>query len=473
MKPVQRRFQPPWSRPSSLQQRLRTALARQPVRRNIARAMNGLVDKRRAAFPDAQTLEALRDQGQAIRDQALDHLPTLLRELEANCTANGIQVHWAETPAEANAQVLDIVRAAGADAVLKGKSMVSEEIGLNAALAAAGIEALETDLGEWIIQLAGEAPAHIVAPAVHLSRQEVAARFRTHFPELEIGEDIADLTALARGLLRDRFARMRVGVTGVNFLVAETGSLCLIENEGNGRLCTTLPEVHIAITGIEKVIARLDQLPPLLRLLTRSATGQPATTYVNLISGPRRTSERDGPHEVHLILLDHGRARMQADPEQRAILRCIRCGACMNHCPVYTRVGGHGYGTVYPGPLGAVLEPRLQGLQLQGELAEASSLCGACAEVCPVRIPLPQLIRRVRRDQRARQARPGLWSLWSRLQARPLQARRFTRALAGLAPALNVALRWLPSPWTRSREPPRLARQTLADLAEQEGFADD
>jgi L-lactate dehydrogenase complex protein LldF len=461
---------------SPLQARLRAALERAPARRNIGRAMRGLVEKRRAAFPDPAALAQLRDQGQAIRDQALANLPALLRELEANCRANGIEVHWARDAAEANAQVCEIVQATGANAVLKGKSMVSEEIGLNAALAAAGIEALETDLGEWIIQLAGEAPSHIVAPAVHLDRHQVAARFRAHFPELEFGEEITDLTALARRLLRERFARLRVGISGVNFLIAETGTLCLIENEGNGRLCTTLPEVHIAITGIEKVIARLDQLPPLLRLLTRSATGQPITTYVNLISGPRRAGERDGPRAVHLILLDNGRARLQADPELRATLRCIRCGACMNHCPVYTRVGGHGYGTVYPGPIGAVLEPRLHGLAEQGELAEASSLCGACAEVCPVRIPLPDLIRRVRQD-RARvspvarkQAR--LWSLWAAIEAHPARARTLKRALALLAPLLNPGLRWLPSPWTRYREPPRLARETLAELARQEGFGD-
>ncbi|EIC22277.1 lactate utilization protein B [Thiorhodovibrio frisius] len=462
---------------SPLRQRFRQALAREPARGNIARAMSGLVAKRRAAFPDPAALEALRDQGQAIRDQALDNLPDLLQELEAKCTANGIRVHWARAAEEANAQVLEIVRATGADAVLKGKSMVSEEIGLNAALAEAGIEALETDLGEWIIQLAGEAPSHIVAPAVHLDRREVAARFRAHFPDLDFGEDITDLTALARRLLRERFAQMRIGISGVNFLVAETGTLCLVENEGNGRLCTTLPEVHIAITGIEKVIARLDQLPPLLRLLTRGATGQPITTYVNLITGPRRADERDGPRDLHLILLDNGRARLQADPELRATLRCIRCGACMNHCPVYSRVGGHGYGTVYPGPLGAVLEPRLHGLALQGELAEASSLCGACAEVCPVRIPLPQLIRRVRLD-RARIASSGraqgrLWSLWASIQAHPARTRAFNRALALLSPLINPALRWLPSPWTRTREPPNLARQTLAELARQEGFRDD
>lgn len=462
---------------SPLQQRLRHALARGPARRNIARAMRGLVEKRRAAFPDREALDRLRDQGQAIRDQALANLPWLLRELETNCRANGIEVHWARTAAEANAKVRDIVQATGADSVLKGKSMVSEEIGLNAALAEAGIEALETDLGEWIIQLAGEPPSHIVAPAVHLDRREVAARFRAHFPEMVVGEEIADLTALARWLLRERFARLRVGISGVNFLVAETGSLCLIENEGNGRLCTTLPEVHIAITGIEKVIARLDQLPPLLRLLTRGATGQPITTYVNLISGPRRSDELDGPRAVHLILLDNGRARLQADPELRATLRCIRCGACMNHCPVYTRVGGHGYGTVYPGPLGAVLEPRLHGLEQQGELAEASSLCGACAEVCPVRIPLPQLIRRVRRDRAripsgtVKQAR--LWTLWAAIMARPARTRAFHRALAVLSPLLNPMSRWLPSPWTRYRQPPRLARETLAELARKEGFTDD
>ena len=454
--------------------RAEQALARPRVRANIRRAMDGLVVKRLAAFPDTLELERLRDQGQTIRDHALAHLPELLERLEHQCLANGIRVHWAEDAAEANAIILSILRDHGATAVIKGKSMVSEEIGLNAALVRAGIEPIETDLGELIIQLAGEHPSHIVAPAVHKDRREIAELFGRHFPDEPYSEDIERLTALARRVMRERFRTTRVGLSGVNVAVAETGTLCLIENEGNGRMSTTAPDVHIAVTGIEKVIARLEHLAPLLTLLTRSATGQPITTYVNLISGPRRPDELDGPREVHLVLLDNGRSRIHADPELRATLRCIRCGACMNHCPVYTRIGGHGYGTVYPGPIGAILEPQLQGLDRQGELAQASTLCGACAEVCPVRIPIPQLLNRLRHAQAARkQGGLGLqalaWRLWALLHASPSRYRRLTALLIGLRAPLR---RWL-GPWTRSRRGPRLAPRSLHELARQEGFGDD
>lgn len=385
---------------AELRDRIGAALSQARARANIRRAMDGLVLKRRAAFPDLGELEALRDQGAAIRAAALANLPELLEELERNCTANGIQVHWAEDAAEGNGIVGGILARHGATLLIKGKSMVSEEMGLNACLEGRGLEVVETDLGEFIIQRAGEGPSHIVAPAVHKDRREIAALFRREFPgELPAGpegEAHEALTAAARRLLRERFRAARVGLSGVNFAVAETGTLCLVENEGNGRLCTTAPDVHIAVMGIEKVVARLEQIPPLLTLLTRSATGQPITTYFNMITSPRRPGEKDGPQEVHLVLLDNGRSRMYADPELRDALRCIRCAACMNHCPVYVRLGGHAYGTVYPGPIGTVIEPQFQGLAAQGELASASTLCGACAEVCPVRIPLPRLINRLR-----------------------------------------------------------------------------
>ena len=287
------------------------ALSRDRVRGNIRRAMDGLILKRRAVFPDADELALLRDQGQTIRDHALANLPALLEQLEQRCTANGIQVHWAEDAAEANAIILGIMRRHDADAIIKGKSMVSEEIGLNAHLHAHGIEPIETDLGELIIQLADEHPSHIVAPAVHKDRLEIAELFREHFPDEPYSEDIERLTALARRVMRERFRGTRIGLSGVNFAVAETGTLCLVENEGNGRMSTTAPDVHIAITGIEKVVARLEYLAPLLTLLTRSATGQPVTTYVNMISGPRKPEERDGPREVHLVL---ARQRSLAHP---------------------------------------------------------------------------------------------------------------------------------------------------------------
>jgi L-lactate dehydrogenase complex protein LldF len=466
---------------SELRLAIGTALGQERVRSNIRRAMDGLVAKRRAAFPDSAERERLRDEGCAIRGESVARLPELLEELERTCTANGMQVHWAETGEDANRVVLDLLRRAGATALLKGKSMVSEEMGLNAFLQAQGIEAVETDLGELIIQLADEAPSHIIAPAIHKDRAEVAALFREHYPDHPPAERIEELTALAREVMRTRFRGMTAGLSGVNFAVAETGTLCLVENEGNGRLCTTAPDLHIAVMGIEKVVARLDQVPTLLTLLTRSATGQPITTYVNFISGPRRPGEQDGPREVHLILLDNGRTRIQADPELSATLRCIRCAACMNHCPVYTRLGGHAYGTVYPGPIGSILEPQLQGLAERGELVEASTLCGACAEVCPVRIPIPRLLNRLRHlsvsppsgtqtpgeGSRRRATEAGLWALWSGVCSRP----RIYRALTRL---VTLFRRWQPNrlgPWTRTREAPRPAAQDLHRLARAAGFA--
>jgi L-lactate dehydrogenase complex protein LldF len=467
---------------TELRQAITTALGRERVRANIRRAMDGLVEKRRLAFPDADERERLRDQGAAIRTESLARLPELLEELERTCTHHGMQVHWAETPAEANGLVLEILRATGATVLLKGKSMVSEEMGLNEFLHAHGIEAVETDLGELIIQLAHETPSHIIAPAIHKDRAEVAALFRQHYPDLPPAERIEELTALARQVMRKRFRGMTAGLSGVNFAVAETGTLCLVENEGNGRLCTTLPDVHIAVMGIEKVVARLEQVPPLLTLLTRSATGQPITTYVNFISGPRRPGELDGPRAVHLILLDNGRSRIRTDPELAATLRCIRCAACMNHCPVYTRLGGHAYGTVYPGPIGSILEPQLQGLAARGELAQASSLCGACAEVCPVRIPIPRLLNRLRHEavtagrpsstlghgSRRRTAEAAVWRLWAWVCAHP----RIYRRVTGLLTRVRALLpRRLP-PWTDTRAVPRIAPRDLHREARAAGYAE-
>ena len=472
--------------PTPLRPAITAALGKARVRANIRRAMDGLQDKRRLAFPDEAERERLRDEGRAIRNAALARLPELLQRLEARCQANGIAVHWAETGAEANAIVLAILREAGARALLKGKSMVSEEMDLNARLAEAGIEPVETDLGELIIQLAGEPPSHIIAPAVHKDRFEIAELFRERLPEAPAGDGIEDLTAAARAYMRARFRGISAGLSGVNFAVAETGTLCLVENEGNGRLSTTAPDLHIAVMGIEKVIERLDQLPPLLTLLTRSATGQPITTYVNLISGPRRPGEKDGPSAVHLVLLDNGRSRIHADPELAETLRCIRCGACMNHCPVYVRLGGHAYGTVYPGPIGSILEPQLQGLERQGELAEASSLCGACAEVCPVRIPIPRLLNRLRQESvqaraadgsglaqvagrgaRRKPAEARLWRLWAWVHANPGRY----RLLTGLAARLRALQPRRLGPWTRTREAPRLAPRSLHELAREAGFS--
>jgi len=465
---------------TELRARIEDGLADHRVRANLRRALDGLVVKRRSAFPDADELAGLRDQGLAIRAHALAHLPDLLEELERNCERNGIRVHWAETAEEGNRIVLDILRRHGARLLIKGKSMVSEEMELNAFLEKEGIEAVETDLGELIIQLAGERPVHIIAPAIHKDRRQIGELFAARFPDIPYSEDAEELTAAARRIMREKFQGATAGLSGVNFAVAETGTLCLVENEGNGRMCTTAPDVHIAVTGIEKAIARLDQVPPLLTLLTRSATGQPITTYFNMISGPRAEGERDGPKEVHLVLLDNGRSRIYSDPELQATLRCIRCGACMNHCPVYTRLGGHPYGTVYPGPIGSILEPQLHGVDLLGELAEASSLCGACGEVCPVLIPIPSLLNRLRHEGvrgagssrvlgqggRRKPIQGLAWGVWTWVNAGAGRYRTATgliRRLRSLQPGRLGA-------WTRTREAPRVAPRGLHQLAQEEGF---
>lgn len=460
---------------------VRDALADGRLRRNLQSAMDGLIAKRRAVFPEAPALEALRRAGQGIKQAALSRLPDLLEELEAACTANGIQVHWAADAAEANAAVLSVCRRHGATRVVKGKSMVTEEIGLNHFLQGEGLEVLETDLGEFIIQLAGEPPSHIIVPAVHKNRGEIARLFHERIPGAPYTEEVEALNAIARRTLRRKFFEGEVGVSGVNFAVAQTGTLCLVENEGNGRMCTTVPPVHVALMGIEKVVPRLEDLPPLLRLLTGSATGQIVTTYVNLISGPRRAGEMDGPREVHLVLLDNGRSRMLADTELRQTLQCIRCGTCLNHCPVYVRIGGHAYGHVYPGPIGKVLTPQMEGLERAGVLASASSLCRACGEVCPVHIPLPDLIRRLRSEGACQGTGdlPGsggcrppalealAWRLWALVHAHPgLYAvnrallARFGRRLPRLGPL---------AAWCTGRTPPRFARRSLRELLSEEG----
>ena len=467
--------------PSEFGGRVARELGQTAKRANIARAMYGLQKKRLVAFPDAAALEALRDTGEALKQRVLARLPELLEQLEANCRRNGIQVHWAESAADANRIVLGILRERGARSLIKGKSMVSEEMGLNHALEAEGIEALESDLGEFIIQLAGEGPSHIIAPAVHKSRHEVASLFDEKFPELPHREDIDGLCASAREILRQKFFAADAGLSGANFLVAETGTIVLVENEGNGRLCTTAPDVHIAVTGIEKLVERMADVPPLLKLLTRSATGQPITTYVNFITGPRRPGEQDGPREVHLVLLDNGRSHIYGDGELRDTLRCIRCGACMNHCPVYVRLGGHAYGTVYPGPIGTVLEPQRDGLDRLGELTEASTLCGACGEVCPVRIPLPGLINRLRFDAvrtdpsgtagsgRRRSGREALlWRGWALVHRRPA----LYRLWLGLATRLRRLAPRRIAGWSDTRELPRPAARSLHDLARERGYVE-
>ncbi|ARJ64924.1 iron-sulfur cluster-binding protein [Magnetospirillum sp. ME-1] len=456
------------------------------LRANFRRAMDGLMTKRAAQFADTGEWTSLRARGAAIRANALAKLPELLEQLEANCLRNGIHVHWAETTAEANAIVLGILEAAGARTVIKGKSMVTEEMHLNAHLEKNGITPVESDLGEYIIQLAGEAPSHIVMPCIHKNKGEIAELFHDKIEGQPYTENVDELTAAARKALRGAFAGADAGISGVNFAVAETGTLVLIENEGNGRLSTTLPPLHIAVTGIEKVLEKLDDVPPLLSLLPRSATGQPITTYVNMISSPRKDGEKDGPKAVHLVLLDNGRSRVHGDTELRDTLRCIRCAACMNHCPVYTRVGGHTYTFTYPGPIGKLLTPQLEGIDCAGDQPHASTLCRACADVCPVQIPIPDLLVRLRTES-VRPAAPGAvkgagsmasssetmgWKGWTLLYGSPLIYRIGTKMLGWFGNLMPSSAPMLKQ-WTSVRTKPKFAPKSLHELAREKGFCDE
>ncbi|MBX3120404.1 MAG: iron-sulfur cluster-binding protein [Fimbriimonadaceae bacterium] len=343
-------------------------------------------------------IESARAYAAQVKEYVLDDLYDLLLEFEKSCTANGITVHWAKDAESARKIILDIVEKSTdkESPIVKAKSMATEEIHLNHALEEAGYHPIETDLGEFVVQLDGDTPSHIVTPIIHKTKEQVAETFAHH----RIGppsENAEELTLQARDHLRGKFQQAKVGISGVNFGIAKTGRIVLVENEGNNRLSTTAPDVHIALMGIEKLLVSEDQLPIFLKILGGSATGQRLTTYVHLISGPRKADEQDGPKEIHLVLLDNGRSRILNGP-YKDILRCIRCGACLNVCPVYRQASGHGYGHVYSGPLGAVLAPALEGVKGMGDLAQASSLCGACEEVCPVKIPIPHLLLKLRHE---------------------------------------------------------------------------
>ncbi len=392
-----------------------------------------------AALPE---FEALRDSARDIKNHVLKHLDLYLEAYEQKVTASGGQVHFARTGEEACAAIVDICRRRNAKSVTKGKSMISEEINLNAALEKAGMEAVETDLGEYIIQLRGETPSHIIAPAVHLNRDQIEKDFRRVHTDLAKDRDLSEPVQLlteARAILRQKFLGADVGVTGANFLVAETGTSIIVTNEGNGDLTQILPKVHIVIASIEKIVPTLEDVGQFVRVLARSATGQDMSVYTTLSTGPKRAGDVDGPEEYHVILLDNGRSSMLGSDFEE-MLRCIRCGACMNHCPVYHAVGGHAYGWVYPGPMGAVLTPTLIGVDKGGHLPNASTFCGRCESVCPVRIPLPKLMRHWREREFERHLSPattrsGL-ALWAFFAKRPW--------LYGLAARTGMlALGWL------------------------------
>ncbi|MBI4756432.1 MAG: iron-sulfur cluster-binding protein [Betaproteobacteria bacterium] len=445
-------------------------LADPALQKALTRVKIKFVPARAQAAADFGDFEALREAGRAIRDRALADLDLWLERFEREATARGAVVHWARDAAEANAIVLAIARENGVRKAAKSKSMVSEECALNDALEGAGIEVIETDLGEYILQLNHEPPSHIVAPVIHKNKEEIADLFEEkHHRPRQTG--IAELCREAREILRPHFLSADMGISGANFVVAETGSTVILTNEGNGRLVTTLPRIHVAITGIEKVVPTLEDLSVLLRLLPRSATGQTITNYVSVNTGTRGEGESDGPQQFHIILLDNGRTRV-LHSELREMLACIRCGACMNHCPVYQAVGGHAYGWVYPGPMGAILTPLYVGLENALDLPHAATLCGQCSAVCPVKIPLPDLMRKLREQQVERRLRPaaerrGL-KLWAWVARHPrlyaLGTRLAVRYLRWLADETGrIRVLGLAPEWTSGRDFPAPEPRTFRE----------
>src|SRR3989441_1806940 len=416
--------------------------------------------------------ELLRDRARAIKHDVIEHLDYYLAQFADNVEGLGGKVHWAANGEEACRLVCDIAGRAGVREVVKAKTMVSEEIELTHALAARGIRGVETDMGEFILQLAGERPGHIVAPAIHKTRHDVSELFTAHL-HAERTDEPERLTAVARRALREMFAQAGMGLSGANFAVAETGTVVVIENEGNIRFCTTAPRVQVALVGIEKIIPRFADLGIFLRLLGRSATGQKLTVYTSLLTGPRRPGE-DGPEELHVVLVDNGRVATLADPKMREALFCIRCGACLNTCPVYRKIGGHAYGGVYSGPIGALIKPQLAGLDRPRELPFASSLCGACREVCPVKINNPDLLLHFRGKAQEETPAPPKpkgspvtertsMRLWAWAMKRPW-AYNLGARLARLAQRFGAREGWIRSValyplsrWTEGRDLPALA----------------
>jgi L-lactate dehydrogenase complex protein LldF len=438
----------------------RTALADSQLRRNLGHATTTIRDKRARVVGEVPDWEALRDAGAEIKDRALRHLDVHLERLEEAVQRAGGTVHWARDGAEAAAVVAEVARAHGSDEVIKVKSLATDEIDLNERLEAFGVHAVETDLAELINQLSNDTSSHILVPAIHRNRAQIAALFRRELG-VEVSDEPAELTAAARAHLRAKFLSVPVGVSGANFAVAETGHVVVLESEGNGRMCTTLPEVLVSVVGIEKILPRWRDLEVMLQLLPRSSTGERMNPYTSIWSG---VADGDGPREFHLVLLDAGRTDVLADEVGRAALRCIRCSACLNVCPVYERTGGHAYESVYPGPIGAILTPQLQGLENAPTLPWASSLCGACYEVCPVKIDIPSILVHLRGRVVREVGAPAPERAAMAAMARVFSSRRAYEAAQraaklGRGPLAGAALR----PWTRSRELPEVPKQTFRD----------
>ena len=450
------------------------ALQDENLRQALAKAKDGFVLKRLQAIANLDEFERIKAEGRRIKDHVLANLDYYLAEFERKVVASGGQVHWAETPEQACAAVLKIIGSESRQ-VLKGKSMVSEEMGLNTVLERNGHTVVETDLGEYIIQLAHEPPSHIIAPAVHKTRDQISDLFHQEHPKYGLHErltEVPDLVNEARQVLRDKFLSSDVGITGANFLIAETGSTVIVTNEGNGDLSQILPRVHIVTASIEKVVPTLNDTTTLLRLLARSATGQEMSSYTTFSTGPKRTDDQDGPDEFHVIILDNGRSKVLGS-EFQDILRCIKCGACLNHCPVYSAIGGHAYGWVYSGPMGSVLTPLIIGLGDSLDLPHACTLNGRCGQVCPMSIPLPDLLREHRfkgfkQSLEGTRSRFGL-KVWSYLAQRPSLYHAITSIAARTLASLGKAKGFLSkapfaSGWTSVRELPAPQGKTFQQL---------
>ena len=453
------------------------ALANQPLQAALVRLTSTLMAGNRRGFAALADSDRLRDHAKRIKEHTLAHLDQYLEQLEASVQRLGGHVHWAATAEDARRIVLAIARQTGSQRIVKSKSMTTEEIHLNPALEKAGLEVVETDFGEFIIQLAGERPSHLVAPAVHHTRESIARLLSDHTGE-QLPDDPPSLAQTGRRLLREKFYWAEMGISGANFAVAETGTIVLVTNEGNGRLTTTCPRVHVALMGIEKVIPRWQDLPAFLKLLARGATGQTLSVYTTMITGPRRKGEQDGPDEFHLVILDNGRSRVLATPFRES-LQCIRCGACLNACPVYRRIGGHAYGGVYSGPIGSILTPLYDSVAANPHLPHASSLCGACQAACPVKINIPHMLIGLREMQHHEQPAEGArrhaipwerlayWA-WKEVLRRPWLYRLSVRlARWFLRPkAKDGWLTRLPGPgagWTEARDFPAPAARSFRE----------
>ncbi|MFO0879508.1 MAG: LutB/LldF family L-lactate oxidation iron-sulfur protein [Gemmataceae bacterium] len=448
------------------------ALADPPLQAALIRLTSTLMAGNRRGYAALADSSALRDHAKQIKEHALAHLDQYLEQLEASVQKLGGKVHWAATAADACRLVVEIAQKTNSRRIVKSKSMTTEEIHLNPALEAAGLEVTETDFGEFIIQLAGERPSHLVAPAVHHTRESISRILSEHTGE-KLPNEPGLLAKVGRRLLREKFAQADMGITGANFAVAETGTVVLVTNEGNGRLTTACPRVHVAIVGMEKVIPRLRDLPVFLKLLARGATGQTLSVYSTLITGPRRAGERDGAEEFHLILLDNGRSRVLGTPFRES-LQCIRCGACLNACPVYRRIGGHAYGGVYSGPIGSILTPLYDSVPDNPHLPHASSLCGACQAACPVKINIPHMLIGLRELQQHEGGGKSRLERWAYALSSAVLRRPWLYRLAGrlgrlvLRPLARQGwIRRLPGPgsgWTSARDFPAPAARTFREM---------